>query len=807
MPGATAQLQLRQGISFAGEQRPLVVLNGVILYQEHLLGTGDPLTFLNPNDIASITVLKDAAATARYGSLGSKGVIVVETQKASGPGDSFSLSLSTTGTMATAQGKVSVLSADQFREVVREKIGQEYTDKLGAISTDWQEEIYRTAYGADNQLNISGAWRKLPYHVSVGYLNQNGVLQTAKLKRTSAALSLQPSLLHDHLKLNLNLRRAAVKTTFADASAIRAAAFFDPTKPVHINNKYGDYFTYTDASGDALPLLPANPLSLLEQPEDVGTANRTLASIATDYAFHFLPDLHANLQLSLDHIANERAYKGPRSMPRYHNQNGLVWENEQNITRRHVEFSLGYGRQLQALRSEVYASAGFGTLHTAQENILGTQYDVEQRPLAPGSSSSGENKWLSQFGQLQYTFAKRLSIDATLRRDGTSTLSDAERYHMSRALGVAWDATGLDFPAKALRMNSFNLQGSYGVLGSVDVPQTFTLQSTGGSSGGIAGTDAKLRPSVSRKLNFGFGAGWLQDRLLVQVDAYRTRTEDLILALPVPTGTNLNGYVMANQGSYSAKGLEWDVLYRIVSKQDWSWSVGLNGAYERNEVEDLGDGVQGVISGYAASGVQVPVQGHVPGLPKNSYLVYKQLYGANGKPLLGQYADLNGDKRINELDVYSDKSSGPSVHGGFRTAATYKRAAFSLGLRGQWGNYTYNGSAAAQGNYNTMLGMLNRGVLLNADRSVLNTGFEQAQLISNFYIQDASFLRVEYVQLSYGFGPSFKDRPLLRLTATLQNAYTFTSYKGGEPGIAGGIDAYSYATPRMASVGLEINLH
>ena len=416
-------------------------------------------------------------------------------------------------------------------------------------------------------------------------------------------------------------------------------------------------------------------------------------------------------------------------------------------------------------------------------------------------TSINSHRWQSVYGRLNYNFAERLELSATLRRDGSSRFSEDNRYFLSRAIGLAWDMTGVGAIQDLSALSALTLQASYGVTGNMewsDSPSAFV----GGSTS--AGFAADLKPSGTNMFNIGLEAQWLKHRLLTAVDFYTSKSEDVILRVPIPGYSNNNGYILTNNGSYKRSGLEWDVRYKLMEKKDVSWTVGINGALERNEVQDLARAEGSIATGSIAGSIGT-IQIHKSGYPAASYHVYKQLYDTKGKPLPGQYADLNKDGVVSSYDRYVYKSSTPKVYGGFRSDVRYKRLEASFLLQGQAGNYAYNNVAAVQGNYGYMYNSSN--VLRNASSSVLKTALPQAQPYSDYFVQDASFLRLEYVQVSYGLGTSYRGKPLLRISGTVQNAFAFSKYKGQEPGIAGGIDGYTYAQPRIMSLGLQLNLH
>ncbi len=799
-PGAAGQMRIRQGSSFAGANQPLVILNGVPLFHDPMTGVDNPLSFINLDDISSVTVLKDVSVTAMYGSRGSNGVILITTRKNDKPENGFMLSFSMTGAMATATGKIPVLSADEFRKVIGQQVGKEHEMALGPAQTDWQDEIYRTAYGADNQLNISGALGKLPYLVSVGYLNHNGVLKTSKLRRTSAAVNLQPSLFKDHLKLDLNLRSASVKTTFADEMAIVAAALFDPTKPVMDRNSYGNYFTYVD-SGDRSYLAPFNPLSLLEQPEDLGTSNRNITSLSADYAFHFLPALHARLNVAVDHAENQRSFHAPANMAKYALTNGLNWKNKQTAENQFLEFSLGYSHKLEAINSSFNIMAGLNRQSWEERNLQEAHTNHYGRELKGAVGNSNTLELQSLFGRLSYTFGRRLELNTTLRNDGSSRFAEDNRNFLSRALGISWNAAGLGFTEKLPSLTTLIWRASYGILGKMDWSNErsdllYVIQ--GGS------IPAELKPASSTEYNVGLETGWFQNRLQVSVDVYNAIYDDLLLQVPVAYGSYSTGYELMNYGSYKTSGLEWSLNYNVLQKKDLVWQLGLSGAFENNEIRDLGETKSGAVAGNIAGGLG-EIQIHRTGYPASSFYVYKQQYGPEGQLLPGKFADTNQDGFYTWADRFAYKSATPKAHGGFRSYVKYKRLDASILLHSQLGNYSYNNVAAVQGAFN-MLDTYNDH-FRNISQSALETELEELQPFSDYYVQDASFLRLEHLQLGYSIGTSKNNNPLLRIYATMQNAFTLTKYKGQEPGVAGGIDGYTYAQPRTFSFGLQMNLY
>ncbi|WP_347159247.1 SusC/RagA family TonB-linked outer membrane protein [Pontibacter chitinilyticus] len=795
-PGAADRMLFRQGVSLQNVSTPLVVLDGIPLDSHGILGADDPYSFLNPEDIATVTLLKDAAAAAIYGSRGTAGVLLITTKKGQ-VGKQLHVSFSTMGALSLVPETAAVLSADAFRARVHQYGSEAQQALLGEANTEWQAAIYHKAISTRQNLSLQGGLGALPYRLSLGYLNQNGILKTSGFSRASAALILSPSLLKEHLKLVLDLRSARLHTSFGDRNAIAGAVRFDPTQPLKAQNAYGGYFTYLAPDGKPNPWAPANPLSLLEQQQDDGISNRNLANLTARYTFPFLHDLQATVHGAYDHAANARTFSAAAAMARYADKGGRQYTNEQTLDSRLLEFYLNYGHSFSSLNGRVDFTLGASEQKFEQENNYGPTRDAQGNMLDSSTGyNSSESRLKAYFARVNYTYANQLELNGTLRRDASPLFATDNRWFLSRALGVAWhmqkDGTDTETPP----FPQLTWRASYGVTGYADVPLVQPLNTYGGGvSSFMANPD--LTYEKVRSFNLGLNAGLLHNRLKATADFYSRTAKDLFLLMSLHSGTM--NYVYLNSGSYRSSGLELYLRFKVLQKESLTWQLGLNGTYNRNKVRDLGEHEAAFTAGQIVGDWGGYIQTVKPGYPSGSFYTYQQVYGPDGKPQEGVYTDRDQDMTVTHEDRYTTKVATPKVYVGLSSELAYKRLNVSFLLRGQAGNHTYNNTAAASGSYISMLN--SNSYLFNASASIQETNFRSPQFFSDYYIERAAFLRMDYLSLGYTFGSS---KTSLRATATLQNAFLLTRYSGQSPEIAGGLDGYSYPLPRTFSLGLQL---
>ncbi|MFD2512325.1 SusC/RagA family TonB-linked outer membrane protein [Pontibacter locisalis] len=823
-PGAGSRIRIRGGASLFASNDPLIVIDGVPIDNGGVSGVANPLSFLNPDDIASFNILKDASATAIYGSRASNGVIIITTKKGKA-GEKLSVNFSTQHSYSTVTDKIDVLSGDEFRALVNETGTQTQKDLLGDASTDWQDVIYRDAYITDNTISLSGSYKSLPYRLSLGYLNQDGVLKTSNFERKSLGLSLNPSFLDDHLSVNLNFKGALTESVFANEGAIGAAIIFDPTRPVfQPDNQFGGYFQWT-LNNAFNTLAPTNPLSLLKQRDDQGEANRWIGNVQIDYKFHFLPELRANLNIGTDRSDSEgRIIEAANYAP---NQYGVqtISRYAQNRENDLLDFYLNYTKELTGINSRIEATAGYSfqdffskspdfNFVDAEGNIIGTPVD--------GIPSQSHYRLKSYFGRLNYSLLDRYLLTATVRYDGSSRFSEDNRWGVFPALAFAWRISEEGFMQDVGFVSDLKLRLGYGVTGQQDIGPLFPYLARYTRADNTAqyqfgntfyntfrpeGYDVGIKWEETTTYNAGLDFGFLSNRITGSLDVFFKDTEDLLAEINVPAGTNLTNRLFTNVGSMETKGLEAALNFVAVSNEKLTWNIGINGTLIDQEITGLSKVEDPSFTGYdvggISGGVGNTIQKYTLGYAPFSFFVYKQVYGADGKPVEGLYADLNGDGEITPEDKYLYKNPTANFNLGFNTQVNYGNWDLSTVVRGNFGNYMYNN---VYSNLGTTQSFSFPNYLNNVSANVLETGFGTYQLFSDYYIENASFLRMDNLTLGYNFGRVLNDKVGLRLSANVQNVFVITEYNGLDPEVPSGIDYSLYPRPRVYTLGLFLNL-
>ncbi|TWI84545.1 SusC/RagA family TonB-linked outer membrane protein [Chitinophaga japonensis] len=825
-PGSASKIRIRGGSSLNASNDPLIVIDGVPLDNAEVKGSSNPLSFINPNDIESFNILKDASATAIYGSRASNGVIIITTKKGKA-GDKLRINFSTLHSLSQKEGIVPVLSAGEFRQLVNETGSDEQKQLLGNANTNWQDEIYRTAYSTDNNLSISGAIRSLPFRLSLGYMNQDGIVKTSSMRRTSAGLSLSPRLLNDHLKIDVNVRGAITNSRFADLEAINAAVAFDPTQPVHVNNQFGNYFEWIDptsATGAPYTLATRNPLSMLELKNDKGEVKRSLGNIQFDYKFHFLPELRANLNLGYDVSESEGRTLVPAYAGNAYNRGGIDKSYSQTKNNKLLDFYLNYAKDLKGIHSRIDVTGGYSYQDFIRTEPAYPDLNAKGDTIsAAGVPFKTQNTLVSFFGRVNYTLLDRYLLTATVRRDGSSRFR--EHWSTFPSVALAWRINQESFLKNAKVLSDLKLRVGYGVTGQQDFGGLLTdypylprytigdptAQYQFGSSYYLTlrpeGYDANIKWEETETYNAGLDFGFLNNRVSGSIDYYVKKTKDLLSVIPVAAGSNLTNQLLTNVGNIETKGLELTLNATPVSTRNFNWDAGLNFTYNTVEITNLtkvkDPNAQGIPVGTIAGGTGNTIQIHSVGYAPFSYFVYKQVY-KDGKPVEGEYEDLNKDGQITPDDRYRYKSPNPKFLLGFNSQFSYKNWNAGFSLRGSIGNYVYNNASSNNGAYRNFS---YPNYLANVSPSVLETNFAVNQYFSDYYVENASFLRMDNFTLGYSFKNILKDKASLRVSATVQNAFVITGYSGLDPelGIGDGIDNKFYPRPRVYSLGLNLD--
>ena len=846
-PGSGSTIRIRGGSSLNASNDPLIVIDGVPLdndiptgQKSAIAGASSPLSFINPNDIESFTVLKDASAAAIYGTRASNGVLIITTKKGrSGP---LKVNFSSTSSLSELTKKVNVLSPAQFRSVVNANGTAAQIAMLGSANTDWQDQVYRDGIGTNNYISVSGGLGKLPYRLSVGYQDQNGVLRTDYLKRTSMAFVLSPSFFNNHLKVNLNLKGAREDTRFGNQAAIGGAATFDPTQPVYSkSNRFGGYFEWLDPSSATglTNLAGRNPLGLLNEHFDKASPERSIGSLQLDYAFHFLPDLHANVNLGYDLAKGAGNLFIPDSAAEAYVAGGTGGSNNPyKVTKTNTvfEYYLSYIKDLRSIKSHVDVLAGYSYNDYLTKVYYYPTYYANGAKV-PNSDPAfafdkPEHTLLSLFGRANYSYNDRYLLTATIRRDGSSRFGPSNKYGVFPSAALAWKIKNEEFLRTSSTVSDLKLRVGYGITGQQDGIANFGYLSSYSLSNANAsyqfgnsyyqgyrpsGYNPNVKWEQTATSNIGLDYGFLDNRITGTIDVYLKKTKDLLNLIPQAAGSNFAAYVLANVGNMENKGIEFSINAEPIRGKDFSWDVNFNVSYNKNTITKLTQfpndtSYVGFPSGTIAGGVggQSALINAVGG-PKNTFYLYKQVYNTSGNPIEGVFVDKNGDGIINQNDLYKSKSADPKVFFGFSTNVTYRKWNAGFVLRSSLGGYAYNNINSQGGTLNQILG---NTVLYNASSNYLVTKFKGGnaqELLSDYYIENASFLRMDNINIGYKVGTLAHTHASLRVNASVQNVFIITKYSGLDPEIAAGtsnnpgIDNNIYPKPRTFSLGVNLD--
>ena len=849
-PGGGSTIRIRGGSSLNASNSPLIVIDGVPMDNNGVKGLANPLSMVNPQDIESFNVLKDASATAIYGSRGSNGVIIITTKKGR-KGSAPQVSYSGSVTMSVKKKLIDVMDGDQYRAFATQLYKGNAREEaamaaLGDANTDWQKEIYRTAWSHDHNVTLSGAAGNFPYRLSLGYTNQQGILKTSDFRRYTAALNLNPSLLNDHLVLNINAKGMWAKTQYANTGAIGAAVAYDPTKPIYDTtsadaSNFGGY-TEWKVPGESLndPAWPntynrnatANPVALLELNDDRAISRSFIGNADIDYKIHGFEDLRLHLTLGGDFSNGKQWTDVERSSPAaiYYGSHG--WDK---ITKRNLTLS-AYAQYYKDF-SKIHhfdIMAGYEWQHfwRKQENSYWGAYPSTNQEN-PGQyhdwslyNYKTENYLVSFFGRLNYIILDRYYITATLRDDGSSRFKDHWSLFPSAAL--AYKMSEEKFLKNVGWISDLKLRLSYGKTGQQDgigdynYFAIYSMNTGVGSYYDVTGNGSLARPvaydpnlkwETTDTYNVGVDFGAWNQRFTVGVDVYYRKTTDLLNESDMAAGTNFKNRVMTNIGSMENKGVEVTLGLKPIQTDNWYWTIDYNFTYNKNKITELtGDG-QPVATGGIGGGTGVYAQAHAVDHPANSFYVYQQVYDKAGKPIEGLVVDRNGDGVITESDKYFYKSPMAPVTMGLSSRLEYKGWDLGFALRASIGNYVFNNLMS--GNVNMSAAELYSGgnnFYGNRPVAALDYNWQTYDLeakLSDHWVQNGSFLKCDNITLGYSFDKLFKGGSYKgiagRIYATASNVFCITKYKGIDPEVFGGIDNNLYPRPLSFILGLNLN--
>jgi iron complex outermembrane receptor protein len=836
-PGSGSTIRIRGGASLNASNDPLIVIDGMPIDGGGISGQANALALINPNDIESFSVLKDASAAAIYGARASNGVILITTKK--GKSGAMKVDFTTQLSVGNISKKADVFSADEIRNIVRASGNSSYTSLLGGFKTDWQDEIYQTAISNDNNISISGAKSGVPYRLSLGNLTQTGVLKTDELKRNTVGLNINPTLLDNHLTLNLNYKLASSASRFADQGAIGSATSYDPTQGVYgATKRFGGFWEWFDpnSSSGLKSLSPKNPLGLLMEKQDNSNVTRQIASALVDYKVHFLPALHVVVNTGVDIaegkgttvISDSAASSYQRFKDASNKFHGGV-NNQYRQTRNnsYLNAYLNYAKDINAIKSRIELVAGYEyqDYKTTNYNFNDVTYDktVVSTPNYP--SSTPEYRLISYLGRANFNILNKYVLTASVRQDGSSKFNPNNRYALFPSGALAWKIKEEGFLKNSTTISDLKLRASYGVTGQQDgigYYDYISYYNLGSNSAQyqFGNTFYSIyRPNgyyYNRKweqtatTNLALDFGLFNNRVTGTIEAYNRQTTDLLNEINQPAGTNFSNKIVANVGSMENKGVEFTLNLQPIKNKNTTWDLSFNATYNKNRITKLtisddptyAGARYGGISGGTGNTILIQSVGYNRG----AYFVYKQIYDAAGKPIDGLFADLNRDGVINEKDLYQYKGNDPQLFFGASSNLTYKKWNAGFVLRANVGNYLYNNVASSTGTLRNILNPI--GYINNGSRDYLTTGFSGSgsnYYLSDYYVQNASFLRVDNINVGYNVGKVFNNKANLKINANVQNAFIITKYKGLDPEVNGGIDNNFYPRPRTFVLGLNLN--
>lgn len=837
-PGGGSTIRIRGGASLNASNDPLIVIDGIPVSNDAAPGTPSALSTINPNDIETFTVLKDASATAIYGSRASNGVIIIQTKK--GSQDKIKVSYSSTYTLRDLYQRFETLDAATYRDVMYKqwagtpqqdevyKLLNEYPDQ----ATDWQDAIYQTGLATDQNIGISGKAGFMPFRVSFGYNNEKGTLKTSKYERYTASVNLSPKFFNNHLSVDVNVKGTINNNTFANDGAIGAAAYYDPTKPIYnttgANNGYWNW--------EGTTLAATNPLSLLYDVTNQGTTKRSLGNLQLDYKIHGLEDLRANLNVGYDvavtdgdNYVNKGSYQSVIDSDFPGVGRGNTWHN---LRRNHLlDFYLNYVKDIEAIKSHIDVMAGYSWQHFYYSNlninksnvmekqdkdVTGFEYNEnEQRYYSTTDRRLPyENYLVSFFGRLNYNLMDRYLLTATLRRDGSSRFSKNNRWGLFPSAALAWTISNEKFMEGAQNvLSNLKLRLGYGITGQQEISDYMYLTTYTTSTDPHPmylghylmkpdGYSPDLKWEETATYNVAVDYGFLNNRINGSIEFYEKHTKDLLNTVNAPAGTNFATTLTANVGEMENKGVEFNVNAVAVQTKDFTWELGYNVTWNDSKITKLTASYNPDYEGIDAGTNQKHQVGYAP----NTFYVFQQVYDADGNPIQNAIVDRNGDGKISDDDKYlTGKSPMAKVYMGLSSQFTYKNWDLGFNLRASFGNYVYNGNFSGNA---TSYNYGGQGILSNLYEGYQITGWNQRSITeqgaTDYFLEDASYLKMDNLTLGYSFQNLTKARLSGRISASMQNVFTISKYRGLDPE-CGAVDGTMWLRPRTYTIGLTLN--
>ena len=849
-PGAGATIRVRGGSSLNASNDPLIVIDGLAMDNDGVKGMSNPLSLVNPNDIETFTILKDASATAIYGSRASNGVIIITTKKGSA-GSAPKVSYDGNVSFGKLRSKLDVMTGDEYREYVTNLYGEEkLPHELGTANTDWQDEIYRTAISHDHNITISGGLKNMPYRVSLSYTNQNGIIKTSNFERFTASVNLAPAFFDNYLKFNINAKSMVAWNQYADGGVVGSAITMDPTRPVYDNstNVFGGYYQWSTKAEFNNPdwlltknsLAPQNPVALLDLKDDQAKSKSFIGNIEVDYKFHFLPDLRIHANLGADYSeGRQTTIISPYSYSNnYYGWNGTSYEYKYNLSgSAYLQYIKDFNEGKHALdvmvgmEEQHFHRTGY-EIGQGTDPVTGDAYDERKRD---NTAYGYHSTLLSYFGRINYTFLNRYLLTATLRQDGTSRFDSNNRWGTFPSFAFGWKMKEESFLQDVDFLSDLKLRLGWGITGQQNLSNTMdfpymALYTANREFAYLPMGDqylTTLRPGAynpdlkweeTTTWNAGIDFGFLNGRITGTLDYYYRETNDLINTVYIPTGMNFSNMLTSNVGSLRNQGVEFSINAKPIVTDDFVWDLGYNITWNNNKITKLtasDDSDYYVATGGISTATGSTIQAHKVGYAASSFYVYQQVYDENGKPVENTFVDRNHDGMINDSDRYIYKKPSADVLMGLTSKMTYKNWDFSFALRASIGNYVYNDVLANRSDVSTTGIWSTSGFYSNRPTAALDLGFSGVgnYYMSDYFVQNASFLRCDNITLGYSFQNLFKTNGYNgvggRIYATVQNPFVITGYDGLDPEVQGsadtpGIDNNIYPRPVTFLIGLSL---
>lgn len=860
-PGGGANIRIRGGSSLNASNSPLIVIDGVAMDQTGIKGVSNPLALVNPQDIESFNVLKDASATAIYGSRGSNGVIIITTKKGR---RGLQVSYNGSFTVSKNSKNLDVLSADEYRGLIANKFGTDlYTldsngnqvptaySRLGKANTNWQNEIFRTALSHDHNVAVSGQvanW--LPYRVSAGYTNQQGIIKTSNFERFTGALTLNPSFLNDHLKVTLNAKGMWTKNRYADGEAIKAARQFDPTQPVYASgyDNFGGYYQWLD-DGTALndsswpktyySLATKNPVSILNLKNDRAISRDFLGSADVDYKVHGFEDLRFHVTAGVDVAKGRQVTDVNPASPQAIYYGSYGWETQLKRNMQLSAYAQYYHDFNDKAKNHFDIMAGYEWAHFWHntKNAYWSYYPStnsdatlagKQRNYVPYYYAT-ENYLVSFFGRANWSLMDgRYMVTATVRNDGSSRFK--EHWATFPSFAFAWRVNEENLFKQIDWLSDLKLRLSWGMtgqqegIGDYNYFAVYEMNTGSESYYPIAGDGSLARPKAydpnlkwetTTSYNVGLDWGVLKQRLTGSIDWYYRKTSDLLNSATVPAGSNFRNQVMSNIGSMYNMGVETSLHWLAVNAKDFNWTMDYNFTYNYNKITNLNGGSDPdyfVPTGGISAGTGGNIQAQHVGNAVNSFHVFQQAYDQKGKPLEGVVVDRNSDGKITDADKYYYKAPAAPVTMGFASRFEYRNWDLGFALRASLGNYVYNDAFASTSNMSNSEIYPKSKFLVNRPKDVVADNWLSTETTStqtDYWVQNASFLKMDNVTLGYSFANLLKQGSWNGITGriygTVNNVFCLTKYKGLDPEVFNGIDNNLYPRPISFILGLNLN--